>query len=322
MQFNWIDGIILLVVLYYAIEGWERGLVSLVRKTVAFLLSLWLAVRFHPIVGAFIIETFGFPPVWKDVLGYLAVSIPSEMLIDAMIKRSFFRMPLHVTQSIVNRLLGSFFSGANGLLILAFMFLMILSLPMRGTIKRDIKNSQIGSTLVFLSERYGGKIKSSLDTITQEALKFITIKPNSQERLNLDVTPESGQLTVDAVGEAQMVELVNQERVRQGLGPLRTEENLTSIARKHSRDMFERRYFSHYSPEGHDVGYRAKQDGIEYSLIGENLAYAPDVTTAHEGFMNSEGHRKNILDPAWSRIGIGVIDGDVYGKMFTQVFAN
>ncbi|MBI3342880.1 hypothetical protein HY032_01870 [Candidatus Gottesmanbacteria bacterium] len=167
---------------------------------------------------------------------------------------------------------------------------------------------------------YGGLTKPSLDFVTQEALKFVTIKPNSHERLHLDVAPSSYLLTVDHASEAQMIELVNGERTKVGLPVLRVEEKLVSIARDHSRDMFERRYFSHYSPEGHDVGYRARQEGVEYSLIGENLAYAPDVELAHSGFMNSEGHRSNILDPAWSRIGIGVIDADMYGKMFTQVF--
>ncbi|KKR60955.1 MAG: hypothetical protein UT99_C0004G0001, partial [Candidatus Curtissbacteria bacterium GW2011_GWA2_40_31] len=89
-----------------------------------------------------------------------------------------------------------------------------------------------------------------------------------------------------------------------------------------SKDMFKRGYFSHYSPEGKDVGDRLEDSSINYSLAGENLALAPDVIRAHNGLMNSEGHRRNILDPAFSKIGIGAIDGGVYGKMFTQVFTN
>ena len=322
MQFNWVDGIIFLVVLYYAIDGWERGFVSFLSKTFAFLLSLLLAVRFHPIVGAFLVEKLGFAPVWKNVLGYLFIAIPSEVMIHVIIKRLFSWMPLRITTSVMNRLSGSFFAGANGLLILAFIFLLILSFPIRGTVKRDIRNSLIGSNLVFLSELYGGSMRSSLDSISQETLNFITVKPRSQERLELDVTLSSNQLSVDAQSEQYMIELINEEREKLGLSVLGVDENLTAIARKHSRDMFERRYFSHFSPEGHDVAYRAKQEGIVYTLIGENLAYTQDVTIAHAGFMNSEDHRENILNPAWSRVGIGSIDGDIYGKIFTQVFAN
>lgn len=322
MQFNWIDWIIFFIVLYQVVDGWDRGLVALLSNTLAFLMSLWLAVRFHGVVGAFVVEKFTLPGVWKNVLGYVLIALPSEVVINSFLEWPLRKVPPKIVASVVNRWFGSLFAVANALLFVAFLLLVVVALPIRGSVKRDIKNSLIGSKLVLLSEAYGGNVKSSLDSLTQEALKFVTIKPKSNERLNLDVAPEPNQLTVDGESEERMVELVNVERVKRGLTALRVEENLVSIARKHSHDMFERRYFSHYSPEGQDVGFRARQGGIEYTLVGENLAYAPDVEMAHTGFMNSEGHRKNILDTAWTRIGIGVIDGDVYGKMFTQVYAN
>lgn len=322
MQFNWIDWVIFFVVLYQVIDGWDKGLMSLVSNTLAFLASLWIAIRFHAQVGGFLVAKFGLPNVWTNVLGYLVVAFPTEMVINTMLEWPLAKLPQKIRASVINRWFGSVFAVANALIFIAFLLLVIIALPVRGTVKRDIKNSGVGSQLVLVAEAYGGNVKSSLDSITQEALKFITIKPHSAERLDLDVSPQSSQLTVDAASEVQMVALVNQERAKQGLNALRVEEKLTIVARVHSRDMFERRYFSHYSPEGRDVGYRARQESVEYSLIGENLAYAPDVTTAHAGFMNSEGHRTNILDPSWTRIGIGVIDGDVYGKMFTQIFAN
>ncbi len=322
MQINWIDWIIFFVILYHVIDGWDRGFVSLVCNTFAFLASLWIAIRFHAQVGGFLVHTFGVPIIWTDVLGYLVLAFPVEIVINSIFDWPLKKISKKIVGSFINRCFGSLFAVANGFLVLTFLLLVVLALPIRGTVKRDIKNSAVGSKLVLLSERYGGNVKSSLDSITQEALKFVTIKPKSSERLNLDIAPESNQLTVDEASEQRMVELVNEERIKIGLSALKVEENLVSIARKHSRDMFERRYFSHYSPEGHDVGYRAREGGIEYTLVGENLAYAPDVEMAHTGFMNSEGHRKNILDAAWTRIGIGVIDGDVYGKMFTQVYAN
>ncbi|MDP1722628.1 MAG: CvpA family protein [Candidatus Gottesmanbacteria bacterium] len=322
MQFNWIDWLIVIIVLYQVIEGWDKGIVSLLSNTLAFLVSLWIAIRFHVQVGGFLIQKFGLPQLWTNVLGYLVLAFPAEMVVNSILEWPMRKIPQKIVGSIINKWLGSVFAVVNALLFVSFLLLIVLAIPSRGTVKRDIKNSRIGSQLVLASERYGGKVKSSLDSVTQEAMKFVTIKPKSQERLDLDVAPEKNQLTVDNPSELQMVALVNEERSKIGLGELRIDEQLTDTARRHSRDMFERRYFSHFSPEGHDVSYRAKQSGIEYSLIGENLAYAPNVSTAHTGFMNSEGHRKNILDGQWSRIGIGTIDGDVYGKMFTQVFAN
>ncbi len=322
MQLNWIDWIIFFIVLYQIIDGWDKGIVSLLSNTLAFLASLWIAIRFHGQVGGFVIQIFGLPPLWTNVLGYLVLAFPAEMIINSMLEWPMRKIPQKIVGSMINKWLGSVFAIVNALLFVSFLLLIVLAIPSRGTVKRDIKNSRIGSQLVLLSERYGGKVKSSLDSITQEALKFVTIKPKSQERLDLDVAPEESQLTVDSQSEQAMISLVNAERSKLGLAILRVDDTLTKVGRGHSRDMFRRRYFSHFSPEGWDVSYRAKQEGISYSLIGENLAFAPDVTTVHTGFMNSEGHRKNILDPAWNRIGIGVIDGDIYGKMFTQVFAN
>jgi uncharacterized protein YkwD len=64
-----------------------------------------------------------------------------------------------------------------------------------------------------------------------------------------------------------------------------------------------------------------RSQGVHYRYAGENLAGAPTVERAHTGLMNSQGHRANILNPNYTRIGVGVIDGGRYGKMFTQHFA-
>ena len=322
MQFNWIDWIIFFVVFYQVIDGWDKGLVSLLSHTLSFMVSLWAAIRYHAAVGGFLVQKFGLPSLWTNVLGYLAIAFPVEMMVNTILESILGRVPQKIMGSFVNKWFGSVFAVLNALLFISFLLLIILAIPSRGSVKHDIKNSTLGSRLVLFSERYGGNVKSSLDSITQEALKFVTIKPKSQERLDLDVAPQESQLTIDASSEAAMIQLVNEERKKLGFSELRLDASLTNVGRSHSRDMFVRRYFSHFSPEGQDVSYRAKQEGVRYSLIGENLAFAPDVATAHTGLMNSEGHRKNILDPEWSRIGVGVIDGDVYGNMFTQVFAN
>lgn len=322
MHFNWIDWIIFFVVLYHIIDGWDKGLVSILGSTVAFLISLWVAVRFNTEVGGFVGGKFGLPVVWRDALGYILLAMPTEIILNTLIERQIVKAPPEVIRSPVNRVFGSIFAVENALIFIAFFLLVVLALPIRGTIRRDIKDSVVGHNLVVLADRYGGSVRSSFDSLAQEALKFVTIKPQSQERIDLNVNPKPNQLTIDAAGEERMVALVNEERVKAGFLPLRVDDRLVTVARDHSLDMFNRHYFSHVSPEGHDLSYGARQQQVVYALIGENLAFAPDVESAHTGLMNSDAHRRNILDPTFTRIGIGIIDGDVYGKLFTQVFAN
>ncbi len=138
--------------------------------------------------------------------------------------------------------------------------------------------------------------------------------------------------------------LINNERQRNGLPPMAWDDALAKIARKHSKDMSKRNYFDHYSPEGRDFVYRYQRDGYHCSIhVGrtihmgaENIALNnlyDSVTTINgkafydwnpqdkiaattvQGWMNSPGHRKNILEPYWKNEGIGLFigpDGKVY----------
>jgi uncharacterized protein YkwD len=117
-----------------------------------------------------------------------------------------------------------------------------------------------------------------------------------------------------------MLRLINQERLKEGLPALVWDEAAAKVARAHSVDMFKRGYFSHENPDGLSPFDRMEKAGITYSAAGENLAYAATVELAHAGLMRSPGHRANILEKDFGRVGIGVIDGGIYGKMFTQNF--
>jgi uncharacterized protein YkwD len=119
-----------------------------------------------------------------------------------------------------------------------------------------------------------------------------------------------------------MLVLLNRERSERGLQPVVADETLRESARRHSVDMFQRGYFAHLDPEGRTPFERMRSVGARFRAAGENLALAPTVEIAHNGLMNSPGHRANILNPAFGRVGIGAADGGLHGKMFTQNFAD
>ncbi|UEX89246.1 CAP-associated domain-containing protein [Staphylococcus ratti] len=101
--------------------------------------------------------------------------------------------------------------------------------------------------------------------------------------------------------------LVNATRVQNGLEPLNYSESLANTARKHSKDMAMQQYFEHTNLKGESPFDRIKKDGHHYSTAAENLAYGQQSPIfAHQGLMNSAGHRKNILHPNVTTLGVGV----------------
>lgn len=122
--------------------------------------------------------------------------------------------------------------------------------------------------------------------------------------------------------EKQMVAMVNQERQAAGLPALIIDQGLTASARAHSADMAKNNYFSHTSPTYGSFSQRLKASGISYMSGGENIARYNNVSKAHAGLMNSEGHRANIMNSNYTHIGIGIVwDEDMNAYCITQWFA-
>ncbi|WIY79120.1 CAP domain-containing protein [Streptomyces anulatus] len=113
----------------------------------------------------------------------------------------------------------------------------------------------------------------------------------------------------DASARTEVLALVNQERAKVGCSPLSTSAPLTSLAQNFSEDMAARGFFDHTDPDGDTPWDRAAQAGVQ-GLGAENIARGQaDAQAVMEGWMNSEGHRANILNCDYKTIGIGVHEG-------------
>jgi uncharacterized YkwD family protein len=117
-----------------------------------------------------------------------------------------------------------------------------------------------------------------------------------------------------------MVNLVNQERAVIGLPALSVDPELTRLARMKSADMVLLNYFSHTSPTYGSPFDMMREAGVPFTYAGENLASASSLALAHDGLMQSSGHRANILRLEFTHIGIGVVEGGQFGLVFTQMF--
>lgn len=119
--------------------------------------------------------------------------------------------------------------------------------------------------------------------------------------------------------EQRIIDQVNQERIKNGRQPLQVDYTLVALAKKKSHDMAVNSYFSHVSPTYGTVYNMLDQAGVSYARAGENIAKTGDVSRAHSLFMNSSGHRANILHSGYTHIGVGIAKrGTSY--YVTQIF--
>lgn len=106
--------------------------------------------------------------------------------------------------------------------------------------------------------------------------------------------------------EQRAFNLVNADRVANGLPRLKPNATSTVVARSHAQDEIARKFFAHDNPDGLSAFDRMRAAGISYKYAGENLAINRSVDAAEQAFMNSPGHRANILNPNYTELGIGV----------------
>ena len=136
----------------------------------------------------------------------------------------------------------------------------------------------------------------------------------------------------DTAVTAKVLALINAERAKQGCGPLQVDAKLSQAAARESHDMVTKHFFSHTEPDGTTPGARVKDTGYNYQMIGENIEVNTDAPQdAVTAWMNSPGHRANILTCAFRETGIAVavqddnipVDGvpHAYKAYWTQVFA-
>lgn len=320
--FSWVDFIFFIFLIYFALTS--RGFIESIVDIFDFFISLFLAYNFYKDIGALLVTYFSLSSGIANAAGFFIAWSITETILHIPFSY-ILSLPLfkQLRGHELNRYLGYLSGMAQGVLFFFFFISMIFALPVRGQLKNDILNSQTGPIFVAASQKTEQYIKQVFGGFVSETINFMTIKPQSSERVQLDFKAAETTLVIDSKSEAEMLQLVNKERTERGLSALEADPELQEVARSYAKTMLVHGFFSHVSQvDGSSPAERAEAFGVEYMVLGENLAYAPDVYIAHQGLMNSEGHRKNILSADYGRVGIGVIDAGIYGRMFVQMFRN
>jgi uncharacterized protein YkwD len=324
-RFNFIDIAVIIIILIYAFEGYAVGFLRALSDFVSFVISFIFALSFYSVFAVFLAEVLHIPKGFSNAIGFFLAAFICEICLTVLFRSlilPFFAK--HSKNSEIPKEIGHFAGIVPGVLsavvLLAFILTMVVALPLSPYLKNSVFNSRLGAPLVSSIQGLDEQVNEVFGGAVNDALTFLTVEPKSEESLKLNFSTTN--FTVDQQAENDMLILLNKERGKVGASELSPDEKLSEVARAHCKDMFTRGYFSHYTPEGKSPFDRMNDGGVEFGYAGENLALAPNTILAMKGLMNSPGHKANILSENFEKVGIGVIDGGVYGEMFCQEFTD
>jgi uncharacterized protein YkwD len=317
---NLVDALLALVVLAGLYAGWRRGFVLGTLGLAVLVASLLAAFWGYPYPARWLEQNGWLASPWSLPAGFLGTFVVVRILLGVVANRLVAAVPHKAHVHSVNRTLGLVPGFIDGLVNAMIVSVLLLAVPLLDGLTILTRESVIATRLSQPAQWLEARLTPIFEDAVSRTTSRMVVQPGSRERIALPYTVAHPRPRPDL--EAQMLELLNRERAAQGLDPLRADPELVEVARAHSRDMFGRGYFSHIAPDGKDPFDRMRQAEVRYITAGENLALAPTLSLAHQGLMNSPGHRANILRPAFGRVGIGIVDGGMRGQMVTQNFRN
>lgn len=320
LPLSWVDLLVGAIILLYALHGFQQGWLLSVVELVGFAVALFVALSLYAPTAQLLVGWVSLPYGLAKPLAFLVLWGLSDLVYGMLVRSTVAGRGWRSRRPLPDRLLAIWPGAVRGLLAAMVLLAIAATLPFPDAIEAALQRSRLNQALQPRASALADQFSRVFGDAVQETVGMLTVRPESTERVDLQFRVQTP--TIDPAAEQRMLELVNRERTERGLQPLQPDETLRAVARAHSTDMFQRSYFAHVNPDSETPFERMRKGGARFQAAGENLALAPTVDLAHNGLMNSPGHRANILSPAFGRVGIGVADGGLHGKMYTQNFAN
>jgi len=320
---NWIDLIIIFFLFIFLFSGAKRDFLQTIAEILSFIFAVISSLLTFGITAAFFVSNFQIPQSYANAIGFFINATISKvaLLFLFLYVTKKVRKFVQIKNPVTKKIAGSAASVLSGIIVFFTLFIATFSLSLPTFVATEIEASTFGkfakNNQLGLEKSFSGVFGNILET-TVKKFSFLTVKTGTDEMKDLEF--ETMEFSVRADLEDDMLEMVNEERTARGLKALVTDEFAREAARDYGKYLFENGVFSHTDLEGGSPGDRMKNYETTYTMIGENLAYAPGLEEAHDGLMKSEGHRENILHPFFGRVGIGVIDAGSYGMIFVQEF--
>lgn len=317
---NLIDLLLLLVMLLSLVYGYRKGFILGTLELVLLVLSIGLAVIASFYVAAFFDKYVITTGVWSLPLAFFVCFIFTRSLLSALVGKMIGWLTVEVNEGTVNKALGIIPGAINGFIYSAIISAVLVASPMFSQYANETHESVLVNKLTTPAEWVEGKLSPVFAKAINNSSKKLTVTSESETSFNLPFSVKYPKVRADL--EAEMLIMINNERRKEGLRLLKADPEIRVVARAHSKDMFEKSYFSHINKEGETPADRVRKAGVRFLTVGENLALAPTLEVAHTGLMNSPGHRANILYKSFGRVGIAVLEDSRQGLMITQNFRN
>lgn len=321
MNINSIDLILVSIILLSIVYGFYRGFILGFLDLTRWVASIVAAFLFYNPISHILGDFMEWSRTWSHPAAFVLIVIVSSIIFQILGNLLVRQLPEDTHKNFLNRAFGMVPGFISGFVIAAILAALLFAMPFSNGYQETLEESSLVEPLAVYSDELEIILTPIFEDAVNETLtRRLTVYPGSDETVELPFTVTDFETRPDL--EAQMLVLINEERAKEGLPRLEPDPEMREVARGHSADMFKRGYFAHKTPEDKSPFDRMDEARVKFKTAGENLALAPTLKIAHTGLMNSPGHRANILQPNFGRVGIGILDGGRRGLMVTQNFRN
>ena len=327
MHFSLVDPALVAGALIMVIHAARRSFVPYLTELIAFGLGLVVAFASFAPMGHFINAQLGISQGVASFGSFLLVLVLTHAIVQSPVHgaATWIGEGLRWASPSVRAVAGAIPALGVAAMLATLVLSVMVVLPIAG-LKPAVGDSVLGSRIIDSSEVVRSSVQRLLVPDTSNNRRILESDPVSnpgEDAFYKLQFPADLATQPDPAAEDRMLQKVNQARAQVGLSPLRSDTLLQQAARAHSADMYQRRYFSHKTPDGKTPYDRLHDLRFHYVTAGENIAFAPDVDQAWDSLMKSPDHRANILNPDFRCVGIGAYKGlNGYEEMFTQDFAD
>ena len=324
---DYIDIFIYIFIVYLITFGWRKGASLIIFYIFSFLVSIFCSFKYSFSIGVYISGWLNsnqqISQIFSGIIIFIA-SITAASLIQNV------RITKKNDQEFGSKILGSLLSLVLSNLILTLIISLVTLFTLPNFVQQKIENSSLVSFYI------------EPDSIPQQSLELITgtdllkvtnrikkLTGNSSVVVDeygcLEIPEEPLSKLISKDKEAlEMLELINLERINENVDPVQFNQQYSDVAKDYALKMYLEGFWCHQDPNNgyyatdrlKEVGFRGKN----IQEVSENLAISSTIYSGHEELMNSESHRKTILDNEFNRVGIGIMSGPT-GLIIVQIFS-